>query len=119
MSTPTLHVGRREIKLAAPRSIATCYDIVAALRINGNRGFAAALGVCCISPVRKEWPNYLGDPLAFGGQVIDALLEQGGTLDEIIDAGEAAAQLCMAKLPDMQRVEELEGNSDSQETSTE
>ena len=94
-----VHLAGQELKLLPPQSYATRFEVATRVLRAPERAFAACLGVCIPRgawPIKdkakreKGRPIYEGDPIAYGGAVIDALHEAGLGMKEILDAGEVA-----------------------------
>lgn len=109
--------SERKIKLIAPKSFAARHDLVAAVGSNWRRGFMAALAMCWKGPgLPKVSYQACGfDALKYGGLVMDALLEQGYKMPELIQAGSAAWTLASADILAEVDVAEAEGNSEGQQ----
>jgi len=86
-------VAGAAVQLVVPRSWAERHDVAAAAATNVQRAVAAALGLCW-PRLRKRLPAYGGDPLAYGGAVIDFLRNEGASMNDIVDVGIDAMKLC-------------------------
>lgn len=103
------------IKLVVCKSFAVRHEIAAAAASNWRRGFVAALAVCWKGPGRPKTSYASCDynPLAYGGKVLDELLEQGHDLAEVLAAGTQAFNVLAEDLITEAEVSEAEGNSDA------
>lgn len=111
------------IELQPPASMAVRYDIAEAASTNSRRSFMAALGVCWVGcPAKITYAKAGYNPLAYGGRLLDELLEQGFDWGQLQAAAAIAYTLVSAGLwrdedePD--EVDAAEGNSPSAEGST-
>ena len=98
--TLTLAGKERKLQLQAPKSFALAHDVAGAVSSNWRRAFAAALGACWMGPGRPK-ASYAGCDYsvgAYGGKVIDELVEQGYNLSEVLAAGAEAFSLLTAGL---------------------
>ncbi len=89
----TVTLGGQQIPLALPPSPAMRLDVYFAAGTNLSRAACAALGVCWgdrVSRPRVSYARTKHDPLAYGGAVLDALLERGLSYLEILDAANEA-----------------------------
>jgi hypothetical protein len=97
----TVKVGARTVDLVPPKSYSLAFDIVSATDKPSLRLFGAAFGACFPRTERmlKITPAQHGyDVLGYGGAVVDALLAQGVSSEDIIAAGAAALELCSSVL---------------------
>lgn len=95
--------------LSGVKSFATRNEVVASGGQNPTRALAAALGLSlppsAIRLKTKYGPPF--DPLTYGGEVIDELLERGSTILEVIAAGEVAYTAMARSLPSFEEVERV------------
>lgn len=119
-TTAEVQLGGRPIRLTLPHSYALRCDVTGAVGRNLHRGYAAALAICMPHMQRPpvSYEQHGHNPLSYGGAVIDHLVEQGITIEEILDAGAVAHDLCLAGLVTNREVKEAEGNSSAREGST-
>lgn len=90
---PTVTLGTSTIQLRRPASATQRYEIWLASVVSPDRAFAAALGSCLpaqgkgapLELVHRYEMTY--SPLAYGGQVLDELLDKGLSRAEIRTAG--------------------------------
>lgn len=96
-----------------PRSPAIRHEVTYAIGESKSRASAAALGLC-VGKLRRKLRNYRYDPLEYGGEVIEHLLEQGAKYTDIMRAG----QLCWVHMSrgclPAAEVKETEGFSEAQ-----
>lgn len=107
-------VRTQSILLAKPGSLAARYDIITAVAENGRRGLMAALGLCWAGYPGSKYKSSGYNPLQFGGDVMDTLLEKGYDLNEITEVASAAFWLAADGLVSKSAVAEAEGNSEGQ-----
>lgn len=117
----TVTLGGQSVQLQAPASIQTAYDVVIAAgpKKNSQRAMNAALGLCWESddkPSADFEESY--NPLKYGGEVFDELVSRGLSPAEISAAASVAWDLVLDLIPDMEKVDAAEGNSESQEEPT-
>lgn len=101
-----------DVELVLPASFAERIDIVECLRDGSplHRVAAAALGLCW-PRIRRKLP-YRGKLLDYGGQVIDLLLREGATMDEVYPvAAKALEVVAQSQLPSQAGVDAAVGNS--------
>jgi hypothetical protein len=91
-----------------------CYDLAHAATINVQRACGAALGVSWLR-LNKAVGQYRGDAIEYGGTVIDYLIDQGASYDEIIMAGLEALKLATERLPGGKEVREKADFSEASE----
>jgi len=105
------------VDLKKPESISARWDVYSAATANANRAFAAALALCWDgpNPPRARLSAHRFDALAYGGAVIDELVDRGASVAEVVGAGLRAWQLCGEGLITSQEVEEVEGFSNGGE----
>lgn len=110
-------LGKRLLDLVLPASYAVRHEIVVAAGTNPNRGFAAALGVCCARIAKMEGMQgvkYDYQPLVYGGRIIDALIgTKQVTMAEIQTAGIKAYDMIVDSLVTEDEVKRAEGNSEA------
>lgn len=105
-------LGGADVDLSLPSSFAERIDVVEALRDGSpvHRVAAASLGLCW-PRVRRRLP-YRGKLLEYGGQVIDLLLREGSSMDEVYPvAARALALIAESQLPTQAGVDAAMGNS--------
>jgi hypothetical protein len=85
-------LGGAAVNLAPIKSYAERWDIAAAAGVNVTRAAAAALGLAW-PRLRKMGPAYRGDAIAYGGEVIDYLIEHGSPYGEIVAVAVDALRL--------------------------
>lgn len=119
MSEP-LTLGEFSLELAAPRSLAACYEVLAIKDSHPLRCVAAALGLCWPGPDRRPAWRYEThyDAKRFGGEVIDALAKRGVDVAEISRVGVMALELVGDQVLDGREVDQLAGNSEAPAAST-
>ncbi len=103
-----------DLVLVVPPSFSERLDLIEAVRTseNGHRPAVAALGLCW-RRVRSRLP-YNGKPIEYGGRVIDYLIAEGATMEEISTAAVQALELVMAAaMPSTAGVEAAVGNSEA------
>lgn len=127
------------VGLRPPNSVATAYDVVGAGATNPMRAFCAALGVCWnASDVKRDVEHvddederaalakrpvahrltkppvakYTFEPLAYGGDVFDALVGRGYRPAQVHAAGVVAMNLLVELLPGGDEVDEAEDFSE-------
>lgn len=104
----TVTLAGHTITLAAPGTLAACWDVLASHQQNPRRALAAALGLCwregSREGSRKSWtlkstlrPDY--NVGRYGGDVTDELLAAGVSFGELMAAGGQALALIVAALP--------------------
>lgn len=119
-------IGDRPVTLTVPRSLAERYDIVSCAGddMTAQRVSGLALGLCWLRLRRRlarQGVSYRGNPAAFGGYVLNLLLEEGADIRSIVGAGHRAVNLCSEDLPGLavpssaKEVEKLVGNGGSTE----
>jgi hypothetical protein len=109
-----MRLAGADLQLVVPPSFTERLDLVEALRTseNGHRPACAALGLCW-PRVRRRLP-YSGKPLEYGGKVIDLLIGEGASMEEISSAAVQALELVMAAaMPSTAGVEAAVGNSEA------
>lgn len=106
-------IGKKEFTLQKPTSFAEAWDVASLGERNMHRAFAAALGLCGVG--RKLKLAYLGDPMQYGGKVIDALHEQGLSMADILGPGAQAYSLCAQMIISGNDVEKAESFTEAQE----
>ena len=95
----TIALGKRTFQPFPPVSIATRWDLYAAVSVNRHRAWASALALCYPRLLRHVPYRY--DVLEHGGRVVDFLRgEEGGSVPwpEIIAGGVACMALCAVGL---------------------
>ena len=100
------------VDLVKPASFAERLDVHTILGANPHRALACALGLCW-PRIRRRLP-YRGDPIAYGGQVLDQLHSERAELSDVMDVGAKALALCM-EIPTEVQVKAAMGNSDAPE----
>ena len=72
-----------------PRSFTLRQDLILGSASNPRRAAAAALGLCWAGPGRPaaSYQRANWDPMAYGGQVLDELVERGIPWDEVYHIG--------------------------------
>lgn len=112
-----VRLGQREFELKLPASYSVRREIAVAGVQNAPRAFAAALGVCCPRLAKmdgtKAAAQYDYQPLAYGGRLIDALVESGVPYDDVMTAGLKAYQLIDQSFVSEAEVKKAEGNSEA------
>lgn len=102
------------IHLKAPPSLSTRWDVVDAVNKNQFRGMATALGLCWQYGASGKKPKARYEdsfnPMIFGGHVLDALLERGAKLEEIMAAASDAYTVITDGLRTEDAVEAAAGN---------
>jgi hypothetical protein len=101
-------LGQTEV--AKPDSLATCLDFVSIWASDPNRAIlgricAGAIGVCATF---KRLPSYKvtsGDPVGYGHQIMDRLLEAGIPPSYIYDRGAQCLMMMANGIPVAQEVE--------------
>lgn len=112
-------INGNRLELVVPRSFTLCGEVLRAAVQQQERGFAAALFVCCPRIGRRLAKNrqpltYEGcgyDPLRLGGEVIDRMHEQGVSHAEVLVAGIKAFNLIADAHLSEEDVKAAEGNS--------
>lgn len=107
-----MRLGGADVELVVPASFAERIDVVEALREGApvHRIASAALGLCW-PRVRRRLP-YRGKLLEYGGQVIDLLMREGVTMDELYPvAAQALQAIAESQLPSQAGVDAALGNS--------
>ena len=115
----SVRVANAELVLVLPSSYCERIDLLTALQdgLPHHRIAAAALGLCW-PRVRRKIP-YVGKVADYGAKVLDALLAEGATLEQIYEHGaKAIALIADAPLPSAAGVEAAAGNSDAPTLST-
>jgi hypothetical protein len=107
-------LGGATVQLAPLRSHAERWDLAQAAAINVQRACAAALGLSWLR-LRKVVGKYNGDAIEYGGTVIDYLIDQGSSYDEIILAGLEALKLATDGLAGGKEVREKADFSEASE----
>ena len=97
------------VDLVRPKSFTERLDVQVAVRANPHRGIGCALGLCWMR-ARKRTP-YRGDPIAFGGEILDQLDAEGADFADVMEAGTAALALCLEQIVSEAEVSAAEGNS--------
>lgn len=121
MTTPvTVQLGGKDVRLEAPRSYTVRTDIVLLERRNRLRAMMAALGVCWRGASRPKvtYDQAGWDPAAYGGAVLDELVERGIAPAEAFRAGAEAMGLILDGWVWEPELEQAEGNSDGEEAET-
>lgn len=121
MSDPiTVTLAGVDVPLERPASASARWDVYSAATSNPNRAFAAALALCWSGKgrPRARLAAHRFEPLAFGGAVIDELVDRGVALPEIIGAGLRAWQMCGDGLITGAEVDEAQDFSDGGDPST-
>ena len=126
MQTPTITVGGAEYPLDAlgPIHQAYAYDVAShydrrTLRRASHRIHAAALLMACGKVRRKlaeagSVEDHGGEVLRYGGAALAALLDAGATIEEVQEAGAAAANHLFSTLPPPDaEAKSAAGNSDA------
>lgn len=126
MATAETEIEEHEVRLSArtftlhlPKSYTTRHEVWT----NGDsiqRKFAAALGVCSPQVCRMldSKPSYerSGHSVAaFGGAVLDGLIEKGVPIGEVIEAGVRAFNLIAESMVTAEDIEAAAGNSEQKE----
>jgi hypothetical protein len=105
-----------KIRLETPPSLTERWEVIGAVERNNWRGCAAALHLCWLAgPDRKSAPDvklrdHGFDMLAYGGAVIEALLQRGWRPKQVTDLGRDAYAVVIADLVSQADVEAEEGN---------
>jgi hypothetical protein len=107
----TVEVRGQTVQFAPPASVAIRYEVAYAAAENESRAFAAALGVCW--PKLGKRVRYRYDVMAYGGQVIEFLLEEGWSYMDIQSAGVVAYAHIAQTLPRASEVKEAEDFSEA------
>lgn len=116
MSVITTTLGGEKITLARPRSYAARYDVLVASGQNQSRALVAALGLCWVGPTRpRARYERTHNPLTYGGEVLDELVERGLRRGDILAAAVQAWPLATEGLADAEAVKEVEGKSEAPE----
>ena len=112
MST-TVTLAGTDIPLKTPTQTSDRWDAYSAATANPNRAFAAALALCWDGPNKPSarLASHRFDALAWGGAVLDELVDRGVPLPEVIGAGLRAWQLCGEGLITGEEVADAEGFS--------
>ena len=121
MADPTtVSLAGVDVPLTRPTSASARWDVYSAATSNPNRAFAAALALCWTGAgkPRARLAAHRYDALAWGGAVLDELVDRGVPLPEVIGAGLVAWQLCGEGLITGAEVDEAEGFSDGEGAST-
>jgi hypothetical protein len=114
-----IRVANAELVLVLPLSYCERIDLLTALQegIPHHRIAAAALGLCW-PRVRRKIP-YGGKVSEYGAKVVDTLLTEGASLEQIYEHGaKAIAMIADAPLPTPAGVDAAVGNSDAPTPST-
>lgn len=111
-----VHIGGRDVVLTVPKSYALRTEVWLAANENHIRGSMAALAMCWKGPgrPRTQYSRAGYNPLVFGAQVMDEMIDRGLTLQELMPAGAAAIQLVVGGLVTDEEVKEAEGNSEAE-----
>jgi len=115
--TPTARLGEITIPLAAPASMASRYDVLAAAGTNLSRAACAALAMAWQGPGKPK-TRKSHDILDYGGRVMDELCERGHAPILVMAAGISAYHVVTAGLITDSEVDEVEGNSEAPGEST-
>lgn len=94
-------LGAQVFDLELPSSFAVRHEIVGMGGTNAQRAFGAALGMCCprlLKLLKLSYERSGFSPAKFGGEAIDALIEQKVPMSDILDAGSKAYGLLAASL---------------------
>lgn len=115
----TVKIGEREVSLSAPASLTIRHEIVSAAGDNWRRSFGAALGACWrgLGRPKIKYARCDYNPLKYGGEVIDELLDRGENISEIITAGGVAFNLLAADLIGEKEVAEVSDFTEQKEDS--
>ncbi len=111
---PTVKVGQREFALVLPKSLQLRYDLVEGFATNRERASFACLAACWSGmgrPKAKYEDSY--NVLRWGGDVADELFERGVPRDEAAIAASWAFVKVGQSLPELQRLEAAEKNSEA------
>ena len=114
-----IRVANAELVLVLPVSYCERIDLLTALQegLPHHRIAAAALGLCW-PRVRRKIP-YSGKVSEYGAKVVDTLLVEGASLEQIYEHGaKAIAMIADAPLPTPAGVDAAAGNSDAPTPST-
>lgn len=102
------------VRLTAPESMATRYDIWIAAASNFQRAAAAALGLCANDPKVSGTVPFRGDVLAYGGAVIDHLMRSKVPYSSISAAAGVAYHFVTDELVELEEaIAETRGNSEA------
>lgn len=115
----TVEIGAREISLSPPSSLTIRHEIVASAADNWKRSFGAALGSCWrgLGRPKVKYARCDYNPLKYGGEVIDELIERGEDITEIITAGGIAFQMLADGLISEKEVADVENFTEPEEDS--
>ena len=114
-----IRVANAELVLVLPVSYCERIDLLEALKAGmaNHRLAGAAIGLCWPRVRRKI--QYRGDLADFSTKVVDTLLREGATLDQIYEHGaKAIAMIADAPMPSTEGIEAAAGNSDAPTPST-
>lgn len=104
-------VGAHTVTLRPPKGQAIAWDILSYRGINGVRAACAALGACWRGEGRPK-ASYTAcgfSPGAYGGQVMEELLERGVKFGAMVQAGEKAVAVLTSSIVTADEVDEAEG----------
>lgn len=99
-----------ECTASAPASLATCLDFVSIWGADPNRAqlgrLCAGAIVCCSNTTSlPSYPMTEGDPIAWGGKMLDRLLALGISISQIYEDGAQCLLLMAQALPSEDEVE--------------
>ena len=100
----TVTIGDQTWTPRLPRSFTLRQDLILGSASNPRRAAAAALGLCWAgkSPPKAQYHRAGWDPMAYGGAVMDELVERGLAWDEVYAAG----MICLSHVVDAHLGEE-------------
>lgn len=110
----TCTLNGKEKAIIPPQSFAALRDLIIAGQTNATRAMYAALGLS-LRLRNDDGPmplRYKGDPLDYGGQVMDWLQGNGADMNECDAAALECYRVCSAAYPSAPEVAEREDFSD-------
>lgn len=107
----TIKIGETSYVVELPKSFTVRHEIATAANVSMLRAAGAALGLC-VKGLRLRDHVYRGNAGQYGADVVDALVERGMDVGELMEAGvEIVSRICDT-LPRRKEVAAVEGNSE-------
>lgn len=108
----TMKIGETSYIVELPKSFTVRHEIATAARDSSmQRAAGAALGLC-VKGLRLRDHVYKGNAGQYGAEVLDALVERGMDVAELMDAGVELVGRIIDTLPRRKEIQAVEGNSE-------
>jgi hypothetical protein len=107
----TIKIGETSYVVELPKSFTVRHEIGSVASVSMQRAAGAALGLC-VKGLRLREHAYKGNANQYGADVLDALVERGMGIEDLMDAGVDLVMRVLDTLPQRKEVEAIEGNSE-------